>query len=391
MAGTFSFPEGGLGAGRALFMEAKGLARSGHDVVVVSCKGSTREDGATVSGVRLERFVFSGEDGKRTVSKSEWLYAQARMCVSLLGRVARRQYQSVIFYGPAPVFVPAAVFARLVGQHTAFILGDLFPRRERPILAWASRVLVSQVRLVIIGGSPQLEAGARRRAGAPCVIRLFPPTDTAFFGSGDAARGREALGIREGRIVAYAGAISRLEGIDVLVRAMALVKRRVPDAVLVVVGPVLERDPVSGPPVDYDGLVRSFELAGSVRFSGTLRSADVADALAAADVLVNPKIAHALNEAAAPIKIGEYLAAGRPVVTTRTCELDRWLVDRQDALFCEPGSAESLASAIEEVLTDPELADVLSKRGPVAAREVCDYRAWGRSVSEALTRTESVP
>ena len=89
---------------------------------------------------------------------------------------------------------------------------------------------------------------------------------------------------------------------------------------------------------------------------------------------MNPKVEHPANHMAAPIKIAEYLASGRPVLTTRVCELEEWLVDGQDVLFCRAGDPEALAGGICQVLTDVELVDRLSRGGASVARRVCDYR-----------------
>ena len=61
----------------------------------------------------------------------------------------------------------------------------------------------------------------------------------------------------------YAGAVSSLEGVDVLIRSMEHVGHRVPAARLVVAGPVLERDPIIGRPLDYAQLVDALRLGVS--------------------------------------------------------------------------------------------------------------------------------
>ncbi len=174
-----------------------------------------------------------------------------------------------------------------------------------------------------------------------------------------------------------------------LIRSMELVSHRVPAARLVVAGPVLERDPIVGRPLDYAQLVDALGLGWRVVLAGALSIGDIADLYAAASVLVNPKVDHPTNQMAAPIKIGEYLAAGRPVLTTRVCELEGWLVEGQDVLFCGAGDPEALAAKICQILTDREVADRLSREGARVARRACDYRAWGMRVAEAIAAGRS--
>jgi glycosyltransferase involved in cell wall biosynthesis len=384
MTGTFSFPEGGLGAARALRMQAKGLAASGHDVLVATCRGGAEKGNGRLEGFRIRNFATLPRGRCIVAAGCLWCKGQVGMFVFLLYAVVRGRFDSIVFYDPAPVFALISLVGRTLKRHTCFVGGDLHDPAERPLLAWAERVLFKHVSLIIVGGSPLLEKYVATIAPTTSRVRLFPPTDSLYFAAGDGTRARSTLALGEGRLIVYAGAISRLEGIDVLLRAMAKVIATVPDAVLAIAGPVLAWDPVCGEPIDYKRLAEELGLDEKVRLLGVLELSAVADLMAAAAVLMNPKVDHWANRAAAPIKLGEYLASGRPVVSTNVCQLDEWLVDGRDVVFCRAGDAGALADGVIAVLTDASLAERLARNGPKIAREVCDYRVWGRKVTEAI-------
>jgi glycosyltransferase involved in cell wall biosynthesis len=388
MTGTFSFPEGGLGAGRAVRMQAKGLAEGGHDVLVATCRGGVEKGKESLEGFRIRNFAPLRHGRCVVAAGYLWCKGQLGMLVYLLYAIVSKRFDSIVFHDPAPVFALVSLVGRGLRRHTCFVAGDLHDPAERPLLAWAERILFKHVSLIIVAGSPLLEKYVARIAPTTLRVRLFPPTDSTYFAAGDANRAKNALVLGEGRMIVYAGAVSRLEGIDVLLRAMAKVIVAVPDVTLAIAGPVLAWDPVCGEPIDYRRLVEGLGLVEKVRLLGVLELSAVADLMAAATVLINPKVDHRANRAAAPIKLGEYLASGRPVVSTNVCQLDEWLVDGRDVVFCRAGDAGALADGVIAVLTDVSLAERLSVNGPKIAREACDYRAWGRKVTEAIEASD---
>ena len=143
----------------------------------------------------------------------------------------------------------------------------------------------------------------RVRATRSKLTVLENGIDLSRFGAADGASLRAELRAGAGhRIV---GCVSRLapeKGIDVLIRAMARVGR---DALLVLAG--------DGPGVDdCRALAASLGLGDHVRFLG-LRN-DVERIYAAADVMVMPS----LWDEAFGLVVVEAMAAGRPVVVTRS-------------------------------------------------------------------------
>ena len=388
ITGTFSFPEGGGAAARAVHMQAKGLVLAGHEVLVAACSGTLEGRNSRLDGFKVKSFVSLRKDDKgMAAAPVSWIIGQMGLLLYLLYAILTRRFDSIIFYGAAPIFAIAAVVGKFLKRHTCFEQGDLMESIGRPLLVKSEVVLSRNVSLIIIGGTSLLEQHLTKIAPNTKYLRLWPPTDTGYYGSGSAIRAKEMLNICDTPLIVYAGAVSKLEGVDLLIESMKSIVDKYPDAKLIIAGPILEHDPIIGKPLDYWKLVQRLNLGDNVIFSGSLRMPDVADLLAAATVLVNPKVDHLANRVAAPIKIGEYLASGRPVLTTRVCELDEWLVDRRDVLFCSPGDAGELAEGICEIMTDAVLSERLSSGGVLMARRVCNFRAWGEKVVEAIAKS----
>jgi glycosyltransferase involved in cell wall biosynthesis len=168
-------------------------------------------------------------------------------------------------------------------------------------------------------------------------------------------------------VVGYAGHLYPWKGVDVLLRALALLPGV---RGLIVGGHPLERDLGA-----MQRLADQLGLGGRVRFTGEVPPSKVASLLAQADVLVLPNSrTHLSARYTSPLKLFEYLAAGKPIVASDLPALREVLADGDNALLSEPGSAESLAAAVGRVIADRELARRL---GAAARARVADY-TWAR-------------
>ena len=84
--------------------------------------------------------------------------------------------------------------------------------------------------------------------------------------------------------------------------------------------------------------------------------------LCAADVLVLPNLADEKisSHYTSPLKLFEYLSAGRPIVASNLPSI-REILSENNAVLCPPGDPGSLASAIRLVLNNKELSDKITK------------------------------
>jgi glycosyltransferase involved in cell wall biosynthesis len=168
-------------------------------------------------------------------------------------------------------------------------------------------------------------------------------------------------------VVAYAGHLYAWKGVDVLLEAIA----RLPQARGLIVGghssePDLART---------KSVAERLGLGERVTFTGLVEPTRVAQLLTQADVLVLPNPASAISTRyTSPLKLFEYMAAGRPIVSSNLPSIREVLRDGVNALLVPPGDPIALASAIDQLLTDPELAARLAR---AALDDVPNY-SWQR-------------
>ena len=178
-------------------------------------------------------------------------------------------------------------------------------------------------------------------------------------------------------VVAYAGHLYAWKGVDVLLRAVA----QLPDVAALIVGGH-EREPDLA---RLKALASELGIAERVTFTGLVAPAEVPAQLARAMVLVLPNPASAIStKFTSPLKLFEYMAAGRAIVATDLPAIREVLRDNEEALLVAPGDATALADAIQRLVSDRALAERLAKN---AYAEAPKY-SWAKRAErlEALFR-----
>ena len=182
-------------------------------------------------------------------------------------------------------------------------------------------------------------------------------------------------------IVGYAGHLYAWKGVDVLLRALALVPRA---HGLIVGGHDKEPD------LDRTRqLASELGIADRVTFTGLLAPGEVPGRLAHTRVLVLPNTASAISTRfTSPLKLFEYMAARRPIVASDLPAIREVLRDGENALLVPPGDAAAFAAAIERLLDDDATAQRL---GAAAYADVGEY-SWEKRAErlEALLTEVSV-
>ena len=154
-------------------------------------------------------------------------------------------------------------------------------------------------------------------------------------------------------LAVYTGHLFRWKGVDTLVEAAAA-------------SPRFEVLMVGGRPEDQRrirDLVRARGL-DRVRLDAPVAPKRVATYLAAADVLVLPNSARERISAryTSPLKLFEFLAAGRPIVASDLPSL-REILDEETAILVTPDDPTALARGIEACLDDPAAASARAAVG----------------------------
>lgn len=264
------------------------------------------------------------------------------------------------------------------------------PKSRRPRVVYESHGVADVVaaEMAALLGKAELDASSAKRqrlarreervwaraAGYITITQTLADELTQRFGARDNLRvvpdGARLIPVphppAEGRCIAgYAGHLYPWKGVDVFLRALALL----PDVHGLIVG---------GHPGEPDlarvrALANELGLASRVTITGLLPRREVSARLALASVLVLPNTATAISERyTSPLKLFEYLALSRPIVASDLPALREVLTHNETALLAAAGDANALAAAIDRVRRDPALANSLAAR----ARALAPNYTW---------------
>ncbi len=217
------------------------------------------------------------------------------------------------------------------------------------------------------------EAGAPRER-----LHVLPDgVDLARFAlplSKGEARRRLGLPL-DASIICHSGHVYPGRGAEETIEALA----GVPGAMLVMVG---------GRAEDIGRLkaiAEALHLLERVRFVGQVANRDVPAYLWAADVLVMPYTSRTPTvRYMSPLKMFEYMAAGRPIVATDFPVVREVLRDGQTALLVQPDSSQALREGISKSLGDSVQSNSLALRCLEQVREYCWERRARRILSAVL-------
>ena len=176
-----------------------------------------------------------------------------------------------------------------------------------------------------------------------------------FVRGGDGEALRTELGF-DGPIALYLGQLAGAHAAPLFLEAAALVLPERPDAGFLVVG--------GGRTLEHlEETAARLGIAHRVRFTGAVPHTEVPRYMDVADVAVATLPDTPQARTKSPLKVVEYMAAGRAIVASAVGEAVRFLGDA--GRLVEPGSADALADALTELLGDPYRCSELG----VAARE----------------------
>lgn len=184
--------------------------------------------------------------------------------------------------------------------------------------------------------------------------------------------------------IGYCGTMSGdKDGIPILIHAFAKLASDFPDYKLVLVGNN-SRNKIAATLT----LIEKLNLNDKVIFTGFVDREQMPHLLGNARLLVVSKPDNEQNSGNFPIKIGEYLSTGVPVIVTAVGEISKYLTDGQTAFLAKPDSVDSFYSKMKEALLDYERAKKIGLAGKKLAEDAFDYRKQADEMSNFILNTE---
>jgi glycosyltransferase involved in cell wall biosynthesis len=371
---------------RHVWNQSTALVRNGYEVTVVCPTGETRDRGEyeRIDGVEIHRFRPRVSDESAKGYALEYLAALWSIR-RLARRLAReRPFDLVHACSPPDFLLLAALGLRREGSRFIFDHHDLTPELyltrfgggllHRVTLA-AEQVAFRSADVVLsVNDSYRRVAIERGRRD---------PDDVAIVRTGpDMTRFRPTAPdptLKRGRrfLLAYAGVMGPQDGVDQALLSLAELHELRDDwhAVFMGDGDVL---------AEMKALTVELGLADNVEFAGWVEHDTIARVLSSADVCLAPDPQNPLNDLSSMIKISEYMAMSKPMVSFDLAE-SRFGAG-EAAVFAPPGDHAGFARSVSELLDDPERRAAMGALGHERALGLLAWEHQERALLGAYRR-----
>lgn len=374
---------------RHVWNECRALVRAGYEVSVICPTGEDRdrELAEQREGVSIHRYEpRRAQDG---VFAYLLEYASALWQIARLARrLAReRRFDVVHACSPPDFLLLAALPLRRQGTRFIFDHHDLTPELYRsrfdgvtaalvyPLTLAAEQVAFRLADVVLSVNDSYREVAIRRGRRRPqdvVVVRTGPDLDRFAPVAPDPSlrRGREHL-------LAYVGVMGPQDGVDHALRALALLRERRADwhAVFMGDGSALG---------DMRRLASELGLADVVEFTGWVEHDTISRVLSTCDVCLAPDPKSPLNDLSSMVKLSEYMAMSRPIVSYDLAESR--VAAAGAAVFAQADDEAGFANSIDELLGDAGLRRELGRAGRARAEQVLAWEHQERALLGAYER-----
>jgi len=384
-------PDRAGGPERHLTLLSRQLARTGHDVTIVDRRrGPADPPAGLYDGVRIVRLAAPWLPASWLESRVPLLpWVRSGLNTVLFTLSVHKYLGQASEFDVVNVHVISSAFllavlgrrirAKLIYNHHAAFWPSVTGGLVGALLSVLGRFTMRRVRAVIVLNDTVRDYFLTRYGlPAPKVVTLPSGVDTTFFypdASTDNFGARHHLEGR--RIVLFVGRINPIKGVECLVRAANIVVNQFGrrDVVFLLVGPFenVEVNRAGAYTARLVRLIKDFHLEDVVRLAGEAPFEELRHLYLAADLFVLPSVAEQF-----PLVALEAMAAGTPVVATRTPWAQMSIREGWNGMLVDVGDAGALAEKIRHVLDSPDEA----RRMGANAREFAREFDWAQVARE---------
>lgn len=383
--------------------EATLLAAAGYDVSVICLRKRGQPAMEIVDGVhafrvpRLELFKKT-PDGKigvvgRIIGKiksvigyvSEYSYFTTACFVMSCYVFMRRGFDAIHAHNPPDTLFMVALPFRLIGKKFVFDHHDLCPELYKSrfgtqdclptrLLGLAEWCTLKLANITIATNQSykeiQLTRG-RKDPNAIFVVRNGPGAVRMV-----AVPPSQRLRSMNKCILAYVGCLNPQDGVDYLLRSLSHLKHHLKrvdfHCVIMGSGDSLE---------DLRSLAKELDISDVVELPGFVSEDDLRANLSAADICMDPDPSSPLNDVSTWIKIMEYMAYAKPIVTF---DLKETRVSAQEAaLYVPPNDEIRFAQAVATLMDDPAARERMGRYGRKRVENELQWSIVGQNLLTA--------
>jgi Glycosyltransferase len=250
---------------------------------------------------------------------------------------------------------------------------------RRLFAVWATRICFSAAAKIICISAGLKDHLSRTWNIEDSKLMVLPcAADVEAFGQNlNSKHMRQSLGLMTEPVVIWVGGFYPWHDLDLLLKSFTLVLKKHPSAKLVLVG-----DGQTRPSIEQ--IVQKNGLRQAVIMTGAIAHADVPEMLSIADIAVVPSapVSASRGGTGTPLKLFEYMAAGKAIVATALNEAAEVIQDGHNGLLVEAGDVNGFSEAMLTLLNHPKERDRLGQNARQQAIEQYSWQEYTRRLEE---------
>lgn len=350
--------------------EAKVLSADGHEVLLLASDKDGRAHSEQVGQIAVRRYPARAGFLASKLSAAKTLATwRSPLWERLILDYVERENLDALHVHDLPAVASALAVRRATGIPVIFDMHENYPaavgfwKRSAAATMFQTparyreyeRSAVTNVDRVIVVVDESRDRIVSTLGADPAHVTVFGNVDDAEV-SGQWLQDRS-----NGFVVAYAGGFGPHRGIDVLIRALALLRCEVGDAKLLLMGAGQGES-------ELRALAVAEGVAGAIEWTGWVDGPTMRRRLGGASVGVVPHQRNEHTDSTIPHKLFQYMAMGLPVTVTDCAPLARIVNETGAGTVSLAGDAADLARALR-ALADPTAAASASEAGREAVRD----------------------
>ena len=341
---------------------AEALTKRGDDVDVISLREKGQPEFDVIRGVNVHRIQERVRDEK---GKLDYLFRLGKFFIKSAAFLTRKHWQNpykLIHVHSVPDFqVFATALTKLRGAKVILDIHDIVPEfyaskfdsSESDIL-FKSLVAIERASIryadhvIIANDIWEKKLLSRSVKHEKCSVFLNYPDQSLFY-----PRPRTRKDDRF--VMMYPGTLNWHQGLDIAIKALALVKEQIPSAEFHIYGCGQTKQSLRE-------LSDSLGLNGQIVLQDTVPIEQIAEIMANADLGIVPKRNGPFGGEAFSTKILEFLTLGIPVIVADT-KIDKFYFNDDVVRFFRSGDEVDLANAMRQMIADKALRERMAEQG----------------------------
>jgi len=336
---------------------AEHLVQEGNDVDVIALRRAGQTSHEVINGVhvyRVQRRSYN-EKGKFSYLFRLLLFF-IRAEVFLAIRSIKKSYNIIHAHNIPDFLVFSALLPKLRGSKIILDIHDIVPEYyvdkfkvsqksyTYKLLVWVEKMSISFSDHVIISNHLWEDKITSRSVNkGKCTTIMNYPDTNIFYKRSKERQNDEFTFI-------YPGSLSWHQGLDIAIKALAIIKDQAPEAKLHIYG---EGDTKKS----LIALVTQLGLGERVLFKESLPIDKIANVMGNADIGIVPKRANTFGNEAFSTKILEFMALGVPIIISRT-RIDQFYFDDSLVTFFESDNEKDLSDKMLLLIKDKKLREI---------------------------------